>query len=206
MAKNRTLSTKSPLSITPTRTEIEQTLIDNFYKQKSLPTFESSDQDNEPNNIHPGTADHELWLAKLAHVVGVKNQELLIQLIKQAASVNTQQDAADAANCAVAAFDEIAPRNGLEAMLAVQMVSTHQAAMDMLRRAMVTNQTLEAANRKLNCATKLQRTFIAQIEALNRLRGKTSEQKVTVKHVHVHSGGQTVVGNVGRGDGHERKK
>ena len=34
------------------------------------------------------------------------------------------------------------------------------------------------------------------LDALNRHRGK-GEQKVTVEHVHVHSGGQAVVGMVG---------
>jgi hypothetical protein len=46
------------------------------------------------------------------------------------------------------------------------------------------------------------RTYTAQMEALSRYRGKTSEQKVTVEHVHVHQGGQAIVGHVeshGRG-------
>jgi hypothetical protein len=33
------------------------------------------------------------------------------------------------------------------------------------------------------------------LEALNRHRGK-GQQKVTVEHVHVHEGGQAIVGNV----------
>jgi hypothetical protein len=39
------------------------------------------------------------------------------------------------------------------------------------------------------------RTFTMQVEALARKRRK-GEQNVTVKHVHVHAGGQAVVGNV----------
>jgi hypothetical protein len=42
------------------------------------------------------------------------------------------------------------------------------------------------------------------LEALNRHRGKGGQQKVTVEHVHVHAGGQAVVGMVetpGGGDG-----
>jgi hypothetical protein len=48
---------------------------------------------------------------------------------------------------------------------------------------------------------KLLRTFAAQTEALQRYRGK-GQQKVTVEHVHVHTGGQAIVGSVsqsGRG-------
>jgi hypothetical protein len=47
---------------------------------------------------------------------------------------------------------------------------------------------------------KLLRTFTAQIEALQRHRGK-GEQKVTVEHVHVHAGGQAIVGAVTPGGG-----
>ena len=42
---------------------------------------------------------------------------------------------------------------------------------------------------------KLLRTFAAQVEALQRYRGK-GQQKVTVEHVHVHAGGQAVVGTI----------
>src|SRR3984893_14892064 len=42
---------------------------------------------------------------------------------------------------------------------------------------------------------KLSRTYAVLLDALNRYRGK-GQQKVTVEHVHVHSGGQAVVGMV----------
>lgn len=42
---------------------------------------------------------------------------------------------------------------------------------------------------------KLARTFNLQLEALKRLRSG-GEQKVRVKHVHVHEGGQAIVGSV----------
>jgi hypothetical protein len=45
-------------------------------------------------------------------------------------------------------------------------------------------------------AGKLSCTFAMLLEALNRHRGK-GQQKMTVEHVHVHSGGQAVVGMVG---------
>ena len=54
-----------------------------------------------------------------------------------------------------------------------------------------------------NLAVKLLRTYTMQIEALQRHRGK-GEQKMTVEHVHVHAGGQAIVGEVNaatRGEG-----
>ena len=46
-----------------------------------------------------------------------------------------------------------------------------------------------------NMALKLMRTYTAQVEALAKLR-RGGNQTVRVEHVHVHSGGQAIVGNV----------
>jgi hypothetical protein len=43
---------------------------------------------------------------------------------------------------------------------------------------------------------QLSRTHATLLEALNRHRGNGA-QRVTVEHVHVHEGGQAIVGNVG---------
>jgi hypothetical protein len=42
------------------------------------------------------------------------------------------------------------------------------------------------------------RVFNDQLEAFAKLRGKTFEQKVIVRHVHVHEGAQAIVGSVTR--------
>jgi hypothetical protein len=55
-----------------------------------------------------------------------------------------------------------------------------------------TIQQQDSAERALN---KLARTFITQVEALKRHR-TGGQQKVTVEHVHVHEGGQAIVGTV----------
>src|SRR5262249_51336669 len=47
-------------------------------------------------------------------------------------------------------------------------------------------------------ASKLSRTFAALTEALDRRRGKR-QQRITVEHVHVHAGGQAIVGSVTAG-------
>lgn len=97
-------------------------------------------------------------------------------------------------NAALAAVCGIGPRDETEAMLAAQMVATHGAAMELLRRAMQAEyrHNLQDAG---NLAVKLLRTYAAQLEALQRYRGK-GQQKVTVEHVHVHQGGQAIVGHV----------
>ena len=60
---------------------------------------------------------------------------------------------------------------------------------------MLPDQAFETRQGNLNQANKLSRTFSTLLEALNRHRGK-GQQKVTVEHVHVHEGGQAIVGNV----------
>jgi hypothetical protein len=96
---------------------------------------------------------------------------------------------------AINALTGIAPRDECEGMMAAQLVACHHASMECYRRAMIPEQTFEGRHENLNQANKLSRTYAALLEALNRHRGKGA-QKVTVEHVHVHEGGQAIVGNV----------
>lgn len=97
---------------------------------------------------------------------------------------------------ALAALQGLAPRDELEGMLAVQMVATHSAAMECLRRAMIEEQSFEGRDQNLKHATKLLATYARQVEALDKHRGR-GQQKITVEHVTVNAGGQAIVGSVG---------
>ncbi len=105
----------------------------------------------------------------------------------------------------VAALIGIAPKDELEGMMAAQLIAAHNAAMECYRRAMIGEQTFEGRRENLAQANRLSRTFATLLEALNRHRGK-GQQKVTVEHVHVHSGAQAVVGVVEPAGGGERGK
>jgi hypothetical protein len=94
----------------------------------------------------------------------------------------------------------IAPKDELEGMMAAQLIASHSAAMECYRRAMIGEQTFEGRRENLNQANKLSRSFAVLLDALNRHRGK-GQQKVTVEHVHVHHGGQAIVGAVHQGGG-----
>jgi len=85
-------------------------------------------------------------------------------------------------------------------MLAAQMLASHNAAMECYRRAMIAEQPFEGRRESLSQANKLSRTYAVLLDALNRHRGK-GQQKVTVEHVHVHQGGQAIVGTVTPGGG-----
>jgi hypothetical protein len=97
----------------------------------------------------------------------------------------------------------ISPRDELEGMMAAQLIAAYNATMECYRRAAVPDQTFEGRRENLNQANKLSRTFSMLLEAFNRHRGK-GQQKVTVEHVHVHAGGQAVVGTVEAPGGGDR--
>lgn len=99
---------------------------------------------------------------------------------------------------AIDLFESIKPADATEAMLAAQMVGTHAAAMECLRRAMVPAQSFEGRNANLSQAQRLMGLYARQLAALDKHRGK-GQQKVTVEHIHVGAGGQAIVGNVETG-------
>jgi hypothetical protein len=99
---------------------------------------------------------------------------------------------------AIELYEDMKPADGLEGMLAIQMVGTHHAALECLRRAAVPEQTFASRDMNLKHATKLMALYAQQVAALDKHRGK-GQQKVTVEHVHVAAGGQAIVGNIEAG-------
>ncbi len=124
--------------------------------------------------------------------------ELMLEQLLNVASFPGCERLEATTNGAIAAMHGIAPRDETEAMLAAQMVATHQAAMECYRRAMLREQTFEGRQAALNQGSKLSRTHAALLETLNKHRGK-GKQTVTVEHVHVNKGGQAIVGAVEHG-------
>ena len=105
-------------------------------------------------------------------------------------------------NAALAVIDGVRPKDEIEAMLAAHMAVTNIALLELVARTrgsiaghMYQGNGIKRLDVLGNLTTKFMRTFTMQVEALARKRRK-GEQNVTVKHVHVHAGGQAVVGNV----------
>jgi hypothetical protein len=105
-----------------------------------------------------------------------------------------QKAAARQQDMIAAGIAGIAPKDALEEMVAAQMLAVHDAAMECFKYAS-DDDLSQGSQNYLNQAGKLSRTFAMLLDALNRHRGK-GMQKITVEHVHVHSGGQAVVGVV----------
>jgi hypothetical protein len=87
-------------------------------------------------------------------------------------------------------------------MLAVQMVATHETAMDLLSRAKQAESTPRLQEYG-SLAVKFLRTYAAQAEAIARLR-RGGEQRVIVQHVNVNEGGQAIVGAVSHPGGSKK--
>lgn len=101
---------------------------------------------------------------------------------------------------AIELYESLNPTDGAEGMLAEQMVATHSAALECLRRAALPNQTSGGRDMSLKHAYKLMTLYAQQLATLNKHRGK-GQQKVTVEHVNIEAGGQAIVGNVEAGPG-----
>ncbi len=78
-----------------------------------------------------------------------------------------------------AVMAEMAPQNATEAMLSVQMVAVHGAAMMFLRDATLPDQTPVGREANVLRATRLMRVFNEQLEAMRKLQGKGGRQQVT---------------------------
>jgi hypothetical protein len=92
-----------------------------------------------------------------------------------------------------------APRDEIEAALAVQMAFTHTAAMAILAKLDVAFATERRVAAFGSAAARLLRAYAMQVEVLRRLRNG-GQQFVRVEHVHVSDGGQAVIGNVKKQD------
>ena len=99
---------------------------------------------------------------------------------------------------AIDVFNDFKVEDGIEGMLAVQMIGTHHAIVECLRRAMIPDQPLSAHKVYLSQAERLMGLYARHLAALDKHRGR-GQQNITVKHVNVASGGQAIVGNVDTG-------
>jgi hypothetical protein len=93
--------------------------------------------------------------------------------------------------------NDLAPRDAVERMLAVQMAATHVATIRSARW-LANTENIPQVQAHYTGFNKLARTFAAQVEALRKHR-TGGEQRVTVQHVNVSDGGQAIVGNVQHG-------
>jgi hypothetical protein len=150
-----------------------------------------------------------------ASLTGVKSTDLADRLACQvAAGLVHQKPPGGATSTLVEAFEaigEMAPKGPIQAMLAAQMIATNEASARFLACSFEGGHSLESRTANVNRAARLMQVFLLQAEAFEKLSGNSVQQKVVVEHVHVHEGGQAIVGAVTarkekRGGGGRAKK
>jgi hypothetical protein len=132
-------------------------------------------------------------LARYAESVGSVSEDFRTFLFAQLKGILPPHGVSEETmiNAALAFTHGIRPMDELEGLFAVQLFSLHVVGLEMLRRSITAK---DVFGNEVNALTGS--------SALQKHRGKGSQQRVTVEHVHVSDGGQAIVGTVGqqRGD------
>jgi len=168
--------------------------------------------------VYPAHSDEEGHEYRLADVFGTRSLQFVYSMLKglgeatedHSLSLDLNPGSPDqvAFNAALAVIDGVRPKDEIEAMLAGHMAVANILLLELVARtrAAVAGHRYEGNGIKRldvlgNLTTKFMRTYTMQVEVLARKRRK-GEQNIRVEHVHVHAGGQAIVGNVshrGRG-------
>jgi hypothetical protein len=133
----------------------------------------------------------------LCNATGIKSREVAHHIYLQMSAMKVwgaDLPHAQQIHTTLQMIAELKPANATEALLAVQMFSVHEAALVFLNRATHQDQSEEVSDMNALRSARLMRLFREQLEAMMKLKGRASQQKVTVEHVHVHAGAQAVVG------------
>ena len=199
-----------PYEPTDADRQVVRSHLDRRRQSRQAPKVKVDHKPSKPVQIEPdhpdpvvgGTALSEAFASVEMNFV---NQQLG-DLINVLQSQQSKPISEAALNGALATINGIGPADEVEAMIATQMVATNHVAMELMRR---TRQSEMLNNIALhgNLAVKFLRTFTAQLEALQRYRGK-GQQKIVVERVNVSEGGQAIVGTVersGQGGGSREK-
>ena len=151
---------------------------------------------------HPRSPDGQqaVWQARLQKAFGTASPDFVTACLYQlqaTARLPGSGVCEVAVNAALALVEGVAPKNEMEASLAIQMAATHCAAMVVLSRLGCGSGSERRVAALGSAAARLLRAYTAQAEVLRRLR-QGGQQHVRVEHVHVHDGGQAIVGAVGK--------
>jgi hypothetical protein len=158
--------------------------------------------DGKLAKVHPPDGEAKNWWRRLNKALGTTSRDFvnasLFQI--QAAARSPFGGISELSmNAALAMIEAAAPKDEIEAALAVQMAACHVAAMAVLAKMDVAFATERRIAAFGSAAARLMRAYATQVEVLRRLRNG-GQQFVRVEHVHVNHGGQAVIGNVKKPD------
>jgi hypothetical protein len=161
--------------------------------------------ENNVMEISPTHSDGEGWRTRLEDALGTVSPAFVdAELVRLMTVFRDRTGVIDAraVNAALAIVDGLKPQNEIEAMLVLQMATTHALIMKFSARLYSgATETIPQQDSAALTLSRLQRAFTTQLDSLSNMR-RGGRQKVVVEHVHVYPGGQAIVGNVthpGRG-------
>ena len=200
-AKRETKAVAKKYELTPEQEAAAKAVRARLRGKPSAPNLKIKD-----GTIKIESSDEIVGALRLMEALGTADLNFQNGLISQLANVGSQGSDLDekGLNFMLSMVKGIEPKDEVEAMLAAQMAAVHNATMTYARRLNNSDTFMEvaAAERTFN---KLARTFTTQVAALKNYR-TGGQQKMTVEHVHVHDGGQAIVGNVQGGGGVTKKE
>jgi hypothetical protein len=190
--KAKTTTPAAPVVLT----DAEKELVGQYFDRREKARPRAALKIDGKSGLTPDHADPTVGWAIIHDAFGQQSGAFVAPLLSQLANALSKGPDVDlqALNGAVAVVQAVKPRDPLEAMLVSQMVGINAAVMTFTRRLNHVD-NIKQQDSALNGLVKLAQTYAAQMETLKRYRS-AGDQKMTVEHVHVHAGGQAVVGNV----------
>ena len=158
--------------------------------------------DGKLARVHPPDGEGRNWWLRLNETLGTTSSDFVNASLFQIQSACRSPWGGISElsmNASLAMIEAAAPKDEIEAALAVQMACTHTAAMAVLAKLDVAFASEKRVAAFGSAAARLMRAYATQVEVLRRLR-TGGQQFVRVEHVHVNDGGQAVIGNVKKSD------
>jgi hypothetical protein len=146
----------------------------------------------------PPDGDSKAWWGRLKSALGTTSSAFVdasLYQLQAAARLPGSGISEIAVNAALAMIEAAGPKDEIEGALAVQMACTHTAAMAVLARLGAGHGSERRVAALGSAAGRLLRAYAMQVETFRRLR-RGGDQHIRVEHVHVHAGGQAIVGAV----------
>jgi hypothetical protein len=147
---------------------------------------------------YPPDGETEVWWGRLKNALGTSSDAFVdasLRQLQSAAQLPNGGISETALNAALAIVEAAAPKNEIEAALAIQMAATHAASMSVLPRFGGGGGSERRLIAVASAAARLLQAYATQVETLRRLRHGGS-QLVRVEHVHINEGGKALIGNV----------
>lgn len=182
-------------------------LADGFNKGEKFPSFK--DKQLTMKEL-PGTVGEAVAIGAILEICKTDHIDAALKIINSPTAVRTSDDPDECMNLALQQVAALKPQSYLETILIGQMLQVNAAVVKCMGLAFMEGQTFVGKEMNANLGIKLIRTFVAQVEALQKLRGK-GQQTMRIEHIHVHDGGKAaIVGRVehipGRGEGGDGKE